>query len=89
MQSDRNYWISRWGDHLIRAFHQESDAILARNAEAIELGDTDLPEEILELFRIDVERTKENPEGMIRLVQASYSATFQTIGEMVLRIQQR
>ena len=77
-------WTSRWADHLIDAFHEDSDAILARHAEALDLGRMDgLPDEVLELFRIDLERVRDNPEGAVRLLQASYEATFRTIQDLL------
>ncbi len=84
MESERNYWISRWGDHLIAFFHDQSksDAIRARNAESLELGTTDFPEEVLELFRIKVGPTGE-VEERARFLQACHAATFQIIEELV------
>ena len=38
MELDSHAWIDRWSDHLMKAFHEDSDAVLGRNAEAIELG---------------------------------------------------
>ena len=80
MELDSNAWIERWSDHLMKVFHEDSDAVLARNAEAIELGHMDgLPDEVLALFRINLEGTREDPEGTILLLQASYEAAFRTI----------
>ena len=80
MEPDSYYWISRWTDHLIDAFHLDSDAILARNAEALELGYLEgVPDEVLVLFHIDVEGVRENPEGTIRLLQSSYEATLRLV----------
>ncbi len=73
-------WINRWSDHLMVAFHEDSDAVLARNAEAIEMGSMEgLPDDVLALFRINIEGTRDNPEGTVRLLQASYEAAFRTI----------
>ena len=84
MEVSSQEWIDRWADHLIQAFHHDSDAILARHAEALELGRLDgLPDEVLELFRIDLERVRDNPEGAVRLLQASYEATFRTIQDLL------
>ncbi len=84
MDMESGPWIDRWADHLIHAFHEDSDAILARNAEALELGRLDgMPDWALELFRIDLERIRKNPEGVVRLLQASYEASFRTIFEIL------
>ena len=77
-------WVGRWADLLIVNFHQRSDAVLTENARALELGSAgDLPEEVLELFRVDVERVREHPEETVRLLQASYAATFRTLLDLL------
>ena len=77
-------WINRWSDHLMMAFHEDADAVLARNAEAIELGHMDgWPDDVLALFRINLEGTRQNPEGTILLLQASYEAAFRTIQDFL------
>ena len=84
MELDSNAWIDRWSDHLMTAFHEDSDAVFARNAEAIEIDSMDgLPDGVLALFRINLEGTRENPEGTVRLLQASYEAAFRTIQDFL------
>ena len=85
MALDSNAWIDRWSDHLMTAFHEDSDSVLARNAEAIELGSMDgLPDGVLLLFRINLEGIRDNPEMTVRLLRASYEATFRTIHDFLL-----
>ena len=82
MGLDSYDWIDRWSDHLMKAFHEDSDAVLARNAEAIEMGSmAGFPDDVLVLFRINIEGTRDNPEGTVRLLQASYEAAFRTIDD--------
>ena len=77
-------WINRWSDHLMVAFHEDSDAVLARNAEAIEMGSMEgLPDDVLALFRINIEGTRDNPEGTVRLLQASYEAEVATVQDFL------
>ena len=84
MELNSGEWINRWSDHLMTAFHEDSDAVLARNAEAIELGHMDgLPDEVLVLFRVNLEGIRDNPEMTVRLLQASYEATFGTIHDFL------
>ena len=84
MELNSSEWINRWSDHLMTAFHEDCDAVLARNAEAIELGHMDgLPDDVLALFRINLEGTRENPEATILLLQASYEAAFRTIQDFL------
>ena len=84
MESNPDDWINRWSDHLMTAFHDDSDAVLARNAEAIELDYMDgLPDEVLALFRINLEGIRDNPGGTVRLLQASYEAAFRTIQDFL------
>ena len=84
MEFNSHDWIDRWSDHLMKVFHEDSDAVLARNAEAIEMGSMDgLPDGVLALFRINLEGTGENPEGTILLLQASYEAAFRTIEDFL------
>ena len=79
MEFNSHDWINRCSDHLMAAFHEDSDAVLARNAEAIELGCMDgLPDDVLALFRINLEAVRDNPEMTVRLLQASYEAAFRT-----------
>ncbi len=83
MELDSNAWIDLWSDHLMTAF-DDSDAVLARNAEAIELGHMDgLPDDVLALFRMNLEGIRDNPEMTVRLLQASYEATFRTIQDFL------
>ena len=84
MGLDSYDWIDRWSDHLMKAFHEDSDAVLARNAEAIELGSmAGFPDVVLALFHINLEGVRDNPEGTVRLLQASYEATFRTIHDFL------
>ena len=84
MELDSNSWIDRWSDHSMTAFDDDSDAVLARNAEAIELGHMDgLPDDVLALFRVNLEGIRDNPEMTVRLLQASYEATFRTIQDFL------
>ncbi len=77
-------WVGRWIDQFMFLFHEQPDLVLAENARALELGSAgDLPEEVLELFRIDVENVRENPEEFVRLAQCSYAAAFRTIGDLL------
>ena len=65
-------------------FHEDSDAVLARHAKAIELGSMDgLLDGVLLLFRINLEGIRDNPEMTVRLLQASYGATFRTIHDFL------
>ena len=80
MESQSHYWTGRWTDHLIDAFHLDSDAILARHAETLKLGYLEgVHDDVLVLFRIDVEGARENPEGTLRLLQVSYEATLRLV----------
>ena len=81
---DSQDWIDRWSDHFMKAFHEDSDAVLARNAEAVELGSmAGFPDVVLPLFHINLERVRDDPEGTIRLLQASYEAAFRTIEDFL------
>ena len=84
MELNSGEWINRWSDHLRTAFHEDFDAVLARNAEAIEWGHMDgLPDDVLALFRVNLEGTRENPEGTVRLFQASSEAAFRPIQDFL------
>ena len=84
MESEFQYWVGKWTDHLIDILQNDIDVILAHNAEALEFGDAgELPEEVLTLFRIGVERTRNEPETAIRFAQASYAATFRVIRDLL------
>ena len=79
MELNSNAWIDRGSDHLMTAFREDSDAVLARNAEAIELGCMDgLPDDVLALLRINLEGIRDNPGMTVRLLHASYEAAFRT-----------
>lgn len=84
MELNSHDWIDHWSDHLMKVFHEDSDAVLTRNAEAIEMGSIDgLPDGVLALFRINLEGTRDDPEGTILLLQASYEAAFRTIEDLL------
>ena len=84
MGLDSHAWIDRWSDHLMKAFHDDSDAVFARNAEAIEMGSmAGFPDDVLLLFHINLEGVRDDPEGTIRLLQASYEAAFRTIQDFL------
>lgn len=77
-------WVDRWLDHLLDAYDHDIPAILAGNAQALELGETgDLPTSVLPLFNIDLEALRSDPEWAARRLQASYAATFRVIKEML------
>ena len=79
-------WVERWLDHLLSCLSDDSGSVLADHARSLELGDPgDLPPEVLHLFRIDLEASRRDPEWDIRLLQASYAATFTVIRELVFQ----
>ena len=66
------------------AFPEDSNAGLARNAEAIELGCIDgMPDGVLALFRINLEGIKDDPEMTVRLLQAYYEAAVATVQDFL------
>ena len=84
METGYTPWVDRWLDHLLDAYDHDAPAILADNAQALELGDTgQQPPLVLPLFRINLEGTAEDPEWANRMLQASYAATFRVIREML------
>ena len=57
MELDSNAWIDLWSDHSMTTFHEDSDAVLARNTQAMEMGSMDgLLDGALSLFRINLEK---------------------------------
>ena len=66
------------------AFPEDSNAGLARNAEAIEMGCMGgLPSNLLALFRINLEGIRDDPEMTVRLLQASYEAEVATVQDFL------
>ena len=41
------------------------------------------PDVVLALFHINLERVRDDPEGTVRLLQASYEAAFRTIDDFL------
>ena len=57
MELDSNAWIDLWSDHSMTTFHEDSDAVLPRNAQAMEMVSMDgLLDGVLKLFRINLEK---------------------------------
>ena len=78
MELNSNAWIDRGSDHLMTAFREDSDAVLARNAEAIELGCMDgLPDDVFgAVAHQTLKGSGDNPGMTVRLLHASYEAAF-------------
>ena len=57
MELNSNAWIDLWSDHSMTTFHEDSDAVLARNTQAMEMGSMDgLLDGVLTLCRINLEK---------------------------------
>ena len=83
MDTEYRQWVDRWLDHLLVAYDDDNETILAEHARALELDDPgELPSSVITLFRIDLEGTRSDPEWANRMLQASYAATFRVIREL-------
>ena len=66
------------------AFPEDSNAVLARNSEAVEMGYIDgMPDGVLELSRTKLEGIRDDPEMTVRLLQASYEAAVATVQDFL------
>ena len=66
MELDSNSLLELWSGHSMTACHEGSDAVLARHAQAMEMGSMDgLLDGVLKLFRINLEKGLGRiPKGM-------------------------